>query len=203
MKMKFYNKIPMGLFSDKALLIGFIILVSTFSFTLGYIVGKSQVSEELVSEEKMEVYTPMESKAEEEIPALAEPESIKTEEPKIFDSKTVEQEEIVSEIPKVVTEVPKTEQKEKSIEKKEKKITKRVYYTIQVGAFRISSEAEALKRRLQKKGYTVRIVETGGDKKFYRVRVGKFKSRAEAENMAIKITRNEGLKAIVLTESST
>ncbi len=203
MKMKIYNKIPMGLFSDKALLIGFIILVSTFSFTLGYIVGKSQVSEELVSEEKMEVYTPVESEAEEEITALAEPENIKTEEPNIFDSKTVEQKETVSEIPEAVTEVPKTEQKEKGIEKKEKKITKRVYYTIQVGAFRISSEAEALKRKLQKKGYTVRIVETKGDKKFYRVRVGKFKSRAEAENMAIKITRNEGLKTIVLTESST
>jgi cell division protein FtsN len=180
--------------------------VSTFSFTLGYIVGKSQISEESVSEGKMEVYVPSASEVDEKVTAVTEPESAKTEQPKSLDEGiAVEQKEIELETSKVDIETPKAEQKEKGREEKkkpEKKISNRVYYTIQVGAFRISSEAEALKKRLEKKGYTVRIVETGGDKKFYRVRVGKFKNRTEAENMAIKITRNEGLKTIVLTESS-
>lgn len=55
------------------------------------------------------------------------------------------------------------------------------FFTVQVGAFQGSANAEKLKGALKKKGFSSYVVEeNGGSGKFYKVRVGKVKSRSEA-----------------------
>ncbi len=74
-------------------------------------------------------------------------------------------------------------------------------YSIQVGAFSEKGRAEKLARRLKKKGYDAYIVSAA--KKgvtFYRVRIGRFRSEAEAGEMAGKIEAKENLPGIVISE---
>ncbi|NOX21418.1 MAG: SPOR domain-containing protein [Nitrospirae bacterium] len=74
------------------------------------------------------------------------------------------------------------------------------YYTIQVGAFSSKAEAEKLKNRLKKKGYTVFINTLKKGKILYRVRVGRFIKRSDAEAAALKISINEKLKTFIVTQ---
>jgi outer membrane protein assembly factor BamD (BamD/ComL family) len=56
-----------------------------------------------------------------------------------------------------------------------------IYYTVQVGSFSKSMNAQKLAEKLKEKAYPAYTEETAsGDKVFYRVRVGKFKTRYEA-----------------------
>lgn len=55
------------------------------------------------------------------------------------------------------------------------------FFTVQVGAFQGSANAEKLKGALKNKGFSSYVVEENGSSgKFYKVRVGKVKSRSEA-----------------------
>jgi len=81
-----------------------------------------------------------------------------------------------------------------------KKKTLKVSYTIQVGAFANYRDAEHLKDRLALKGYKVTIVKGGKKRILYRVRIGHYGKRKDAEVAAIRITRSEGLKTFILRE---
>ena len=64
------------------------------------------------------------------------------------------------------------------------------YYTVQVGSFSKSSNADNLCDRLIKKGYSPYIEPlVAQDKKSYRVRVGKFVSRNDAVNLQDELSR--------------
>lgn len=65
-------------------------------------------------------------------------------------------------------------------------------FALQVTALREQSEAEAVARRLSAKGYAVYVLKpTAGSPPVYRVRVGKFKTRREAEAIAAKLQKEE------------
>lgn len=69
------------------------------------------------------------------------------------------------------------------------------YYTVQVGNFSKSSNADNLSDRLIKKGYSAYVEPVvAQDKRSYRVRVGKFSSRTEAVGLQDKLSR-EGYPA--------
>jgi sporulation related protein len=63
-------------------------------------------------------------------------------------------------------------------------ISQRVAYTVQVGAYPTRAAAENLRARLAKQGFTARIVPTT---KMFRVRVGRFSARSDAERAAAKL----------------
>jgi cell division septation protein DedD len=66
---------------------------------------------------------------------------------------------------------------------------------IQVAALRGRSEADAVVARLKGKGYSAYIVPAlPGQPAGFRVRVGKFKTRAEAEKVAAKLEQEEQFK---------
>ncbi|HUU35322.1 MAG TPA: SPOR domain-containing protein [Vicinamibacterales bacterium] len=66
---------------------------------------------------------------------------------------------------------------------------------IQVAFVRGRSEAEALLKRLKSKTYSAYIVPSvAGQPAGFRVRVGKFKTRAEAEKVAAKLEQEEQFK---------
>jgi len=71
-------------------------------------------------------------------------------------------------------------------------------YTVQVGAFKNSSDAHALMLKLDKKGYHAAVIMTKAkNEKIFKVLVGEFNTREEAEVFSIKLKKTEGLKAFV------
>jgi cell division septation protein DedD len=84
------------------------------------------------------------------------------------------------------------------------KSIKTIKYTVQVGAFNSPREADTLKARLVKKGHKAYIVKQEqkqhkGHIKVYKVRVGEFSARKDAEVLAVRIKSSEGLPAFVAT----
>ncbi|MFN7977084.1 MAG: SPOR domain-containing protein [Vicinamibacterales bacterium] len=68
-------------------------------------------------------------------------------------------------------------------------------FAIQVTALSGKSEAEAIADRLKRKGYAVYLVSApAGQPATYKVRVGKFKVRTEAEKIASRLEREEQFK---------
>lgn len=68
-------------------------------------------------------------------------------------------------------------------------------YAIQVAAFSGRSEAETIVKRLAGKGYSAYLVTPqAGQPPMFRVRVGKFTARADAERVATRLEREEQFK---------
>jgi cell division septation protein DedD len=72
-------------------------------------------------------------------------------------------------------------------------------YTVQVGAFKNASDADALKKKLEKKGYKTSMAPSESKKEgaLYKVWVGKFSTRKDAETLSMKIKKTESLQAFV------
>lgn len=75
----------------------------------------------------------------------------------------------------------------------------KIAYTVQVGAFKDTPDAESLKVKLDKKGFKAYVIvsKSKKDERLYRVWVGEFATRKEAEILALKIKKTEGLQAFV------
>jgi cell division septation protein DedD len=68
-------------------------------------------------------------------------------------------------------------------------------YALQITALREQTEADALARRLSAKGYSAYVLKpAAGTSPVFRVRVGKFKTRREAEAIASKLQQEEQFK---------
>lgn len=75
------------------------------------------------------------------------------------------------------------------------------FFTIQVGAFSKSRNAENLANKIRKKGYSVAVVPpVAGKSRLYKVRVGMFKTRSGAQESARKLARNEKLDTEVVSQ---
>ena len=73
-------------------------------------------------------------------------------------------------------------------------------YFVQVASFRQEANAKSLMKRLKEKGYKVRIVQvTLGKGKWWRVKVGGFAERGEAERVKGTLEK-EGFKGIKVTK---
>ena len=68
-------------------------------------------------------------------------------------------------------------------------------FAVQIAALNVRSEADAIAKRLSSKGYAAYVLSpTDGTKSVYRVRVGKFPTRREAETMAARLQKEEQFK---------
>lgn len=67
-------------------------------------------------------------------------------------------------------------------------------YAVQVAAVKERGEADPIVRRLSGKGYDVYVESPKGSQKMYRVRIGSFKTRREAQVLANKLQKEEKLK---------
>jgi DedD protein len=68
-------------------------------------------------------------------------------------------------------------------------------YAVQIAALNVRSEAEAIAKRLTSKGYAAYVMSPAtGTPSVYRVRVGKFPTRREAESVAAKLQKEEQFK---------
>jgi cell division septation protein DedD len=65
-------------------------------------------------------------------------------------------------------------------------------YAVQIAALNVRTEAEAIAKRLTSKGYSAYVLSPPrGTPLVYRVRVGKFPTRREAESMAARLKKEE------------
>lgn len=73
-------------------------------------------------------------------------------------------------------------------------------YTLQVGAMKDKGLADAMAAKLKKFGYSAYIYSSGSSGKgaWYKVRLGTFSSKEDAQREAAKIKKNEGLQATVV-----
>jgi cell division septation protein DedD len=68
-------------------------------------------------------------------------------------------------------------------------------YAVQVAALNIRGEADAIAKRLASKGYAAYVMApANGTPAVFRVRVGKFGTRREAETVAAKLQKEEQFK---------
>jgi cell division septation protein DedD len=68
-------------------------------------------------------------------------------------------------------------------------------FAVQIAALNVRSEADAIARRLSSKGYAAYVLSPAtGTPSVYRVRVGKFPTRREAETVAAKLQKEEQFK---------
>lgn len=73
-------------------------------------------------------------------------------------------------------------------------------YAVQVAALRAQAEADAVAKRLTGKGYPAYVMSpsAGAPAAVYRVRVGKFRDRREAEQVAARLEKEEQFKPWVV-----
>jgi len=68
-------------------------------------------------------------------------------------------------------------------------------FAVQIAALNVRSEADAIAKRLSSKGYTAYVMTPpNGTPSVFRVRVGKFNTRREAESVAAKLQKEEQFK---------
>lgn len=68
-------------------------------------------------------------------------------------------------------------------------------FAVQIAALNVRSEAEGIAKRLNSKGYSAYVLSpASGTPMVFRVRVGKFGSRREAETIAAKLQKEEQFK---------
>jgi cell division septation protein DedD len=67
-------------------------------------------------------------------------------------------------------------------------------FVVQVAAVRQRSEADAIARRLGMKGYPAFVTTPAGVAHIFRVRVGKYQDRREAESIAARLEKEEQFK---------
>jgi len=106
------------------------------------------------------------------------------------------------------TAVPLTPRKSVSAKKPEKPAVQRAStrgdYTIQVGSFTDESSSAAFTKRLKGKGYDAYVIKSAvpGVGIRWRVRVGHFANRAEAQSLAQRFQKKEGLPFFLAKEGA-
>jgi DedD protein len=80
---------------------------------------------------------------------------------------------------------------------------KKRLYSVQIGAFKSTDEAKQLKARFEKKGYKpfISVAKDRKGHKIYKVKTGEFPDKKDAEVLALKLKKAEGLHAYVTTKS--
>jgi DNA-binding response OmpR family regulator len=77
----------------------------------------------------------------------------------------------------------------------------KVIYSVQIGAFKNTANAEALAKQYKEKGYEAFVLKGLKDKEpIYRVLIGKFANKKDADKMALDIRSKEKIKAIIFKE---
>ena len=80
---------------------------------------------------------------------------------------------------------------------------KKVIYTVQAGAFKSRKDAEKIKVKLEQYNYNISIKKEiiSKDNLLFKVRVGEFERKTEAEVFALKIKNADGLNAFVTVKN--
>ena len=188
-------------FISKWVVIVALVIVSSLSFMLGYYVGKHETPSDtnqtfIVPTDKSNSLSDKEQRDHE----IAQQDHVENQdirshtasEPLHDSQDTAEQKQAAE----AKHNQPSRELKKSQVLQKD---TANITYTVQAGAFKSSQEAGILKDKLVKKGYTAYIIQAESKKheKLYKVMIGKFPTRKQAEALSLKIKKSEGLQTFV------
>jgi cell division septation protein DedD len=199
------------MYIGKGIIIAVIIITASLCFTLGFFVGKSfrpspveQVSasprQNIIEQQTVEPLKKDETMS---------PQPTSMEKPKIHESREP-QPQPSTEINKaqLTQESPKTVQAQgtKIVQKTQETVNtaKMRKYTVQVEAFKSALTAGTLKEKLGKKGYKASVisVKTKKQETLFKVIIGEFTNRKEAEVMSVKLKKTENLQHAFVTFKS-
>lgn len=201
-----FTEKPSGTMPGKEFLIVLVIIFSGLSFTLGYFVGKSGAPEQAQALPAIE--TGQVQKQQLQQPPAAAQEQVQTAaaQPAVMLPIREQASAITPAAEKVATQKnpeqlvkPVPEKASQKIEPAEAAESKSTVYTVQLGAFKSMTEAKHLKVKFDKKGYKS-FISTGKDRntqKIYKVKTGEFREKKEAEVLALKLKKTEGLQTYV------
>ncbi len=212
MNPKFYHKIPADFLTGKAILILIVTLCSAFSFLLGYFVGKAQLVERPALISMNALTAPAEKAREGSLrdegrqtddilsSSAGKGRNNKGKPRSHVDNAGTGKESTRADKNEELNKNNRKSTAGKNLRNNRTEVGKQpsLYYTIQVGAFRNKQQAGKLRNQLKRKGYSAKVVSAGKKRSLYRVWVGRFKARKSAETAAIKLTRTEKLKTLVL-----
>jgi cell division septation protein DedD len=188
----------------KEFIIVIVVIASALSFTLGYFVGKSDVENNTVALAPISELTPIPQ--EEELPPVT---SVPTEETSALYDPEHEGARDAGQSSQKITDIaeepkdPVSEKKPVSAKvprsAKNKKGKHDLVYTVQLAAFKNAADADNFKEKYIKKGYDtyISITRNKADDTIYKIRAGKFRLRKDAEFLALKIKKAEGLNPFV------
>jgi cell division septation protein DedD len=188
-------------FIGKGIIIIAILITSSLSFALGYFVGKS-IQPPVVNQRSA---IPVQESAEQKNIESEKKEAL-VQQPEQTSKPQETQQTVKLQQVQQKQQTRENQQTQQIRETKQTRETKEIQettktrtYTVQAGAFKDASDANALKTELDKKGYKTFVTqsETKKHKKLYKVMVGDFVTRKEAEVLSIKIKKAEGLKTFV------
>jgi cell division septation protein DedD len=196
------------MYIGKGIIIAAIIITASLCFTLGFFVGKSFRNfpvEQLSASPRQNV---IERQTVEPLKKddTVSPQPVPMEKPQIQGPRETEPQP--SPDPKkaqLSQETPKNRQAQESnlVQKtpENDKAAKTRKYTVQVEAFKSSSTAYALNEKLNKKGYKTSVisVKTKKNENLFKVIVGEFTNRKEAEVMSVKLKKTENLQHAFVT----
>jgi cell division protein FtsN len=161
----------------KGLVIAVILFTSSISFIIGYLVGKNTLKEgpaiRSLQENSKDMKTlPLDVTSQQK----DQPQDIAPSEEGRTQKTTGE----------INIEAKNTQQLQKS---------PKIMYTVQVGAFKDAPEAESLKVRLDKKGFKAYVIpsESKREGRLYKVQLGEFATKKEAEILSLKDCGTAGI----------
>ena len=199
------------MYIGKGIIIAAIIITASLCFTLGFFVGKSfrpspveQVSaaprQNIIPEQSVEPLKKDETVSLQPV-SVEKPQIQASREPQHQPSPGINKAHLTQETPKTLQA-----QETKIVQKTQEtvKAAKTRKYTVQVEAFKNASTADALKEKLSKKGYKASVISVKTKKKenLFKVIVGEFNNRKEAEVMSVKLKKTEDLQHAFVTFKS-
>jgi cell division protein FtsN len=120
------------------------------------------------------------------------------------DKTGLEHGEAVSNLPKEAKKKEAEESAETNNKSNAKPGGSETIYTVQLGALKDAAEARRLKAKYLKKGYKIYITASRNKhkEKIFKVRSGEFKEKKDAEILALRLKKNEGVAAFVTVSNN-
>ena len=199
----------------KGIIIAVVIITASISFILGFFVGKSfrpsppeqqaaSPQQNVIAQPDNVITQPSADPVKKEAPVA---EHVSDEKKQARDQETQQQPQqlVDTQKPGQVREVKKVRENRetrKPLETQDPdKTSKKRRYTVQIEALKSAAAADALKERLNKKGYKASVISsvTKKHEKLFKVFVGEFAARKEAEVMSVKLKKTENLQRPFVT----
>lgn len=181
----------------KEFIIVFVVVFSAVSFTLGYLVGKSvhadrerltlEMADELTAQADLSTVHVQDQ----ETPVIAARDFIPSENHESSQHDGLEGTSSMKRTSSLKRDTYATSKNEGTHDP--------IIYTIQLGAFRNSEDADNFKTKYQNKGYStyITVFRNNSGETIYKVRMGSFRTREEADLFSVKLKKTEGLSAFV------
>ncbi len=198
------------LYIGKGIIIAVVIVTASVSFILGFFVGKSfrplQPEQQAALPQENVIAQPNNVAAEPGADPIKKEdiaqENVSDDKKQTLDQETEQhpQKSVETQKPGRVRnarQVQENREKQKPVETQDAdKVSKKRRYTVQIEALKSAAAADALKEKLSKKGYKASVISyvTKKHEKLFKVFVGEFATRKEAEVMSVKLKKTENLQ---------